>query len=68
MARKEQEIVAKEAALEKLGGERTRLTATRDEKQDERKVGGWVLGPLGGLVGTATSRGSLLPCSTPNHY
>lgn len=38
MARKEQEIAAKNKALQSLGAERSKLTAVRDEKQDERKV------------------------------
>lgn len=36
--KKGKEITGKEKALQTLGEERTRLTATRDEKQDERKV------------------------------
>lgn len=38
VAHKQQEIAAKEKALAKLGEERARLTATRDERQDDRKV------------------------------
>ena len=36
--KKGKEIAGKEKALQTLGEERARLTATRDEKQDERKV------------------------------